>query len=120
MAWRAARLGAPDAPRAFAEYLCHKPLFIDVWDGDSLLQLGTVGVELRGLLRQGDKIAKSANEYDIVSHQLGFCGDAHNVDVHAASLPSGSIVGKLQLIVTNFGMKGAGRPRDPPERPWAT
>ena len=41
-------------------------MFVDVWDGDSLLQLGTMAVELRPLLRQGEPVVRSAMEYDVV------------------------------------------------------
>ena len=95
----------PDAPRAFAEYLSYKNLYVDVWDGDSLMQIGSIAVEMRGLLRQGERVVKVANEYDVISPNH----TASDVNVHAVSLPGGAVVGKVQLLVSNFGMKGQGR-----------
>jgi hypothetical protein len=36
----------------FCRYLATRQLSVDVWDGDSLLQVGTASVDLRTLLRQ--------------------------------------------------------------------
>ena len=36
----------------FREYLRHKSVFVDVWDGSSLLQIGTARVPLAALLRR--------------------------------------------------------------------
>lgn len=36
----------------FCRYLATRQLSVDVWDGDSLLQVGTASVDLRPLLRQ--------------------------------------------------------------------
>ena len=57
----------PGETRLFPEYLKERTLYIEVWDSDSLLPMGTIAVELAGLLRQGEKIVKSALEYDVIS-----------------------------------------------------
>lgn len=35
-------------------------LFVDVWDGDALMHLGTLAVPLRALLRQQTGVVKNA------------------------------------------------------------
>jgi hypothetical protein len=53
---------------AFARYLALKTLYIDVWDADSQLHLGTMAVPLRPLLRQKRPVAKVAGEYEVSIH----------------------------------------------------
>jgi hypothetical protein len=42
----------------FCHYLNSRSLSIDVFDGDSLLQVGTLAVDLQALLRQGREFAE--------------------------------------------------------------
>ena len=93
--------GAQGEAKSFAQYLQQKTLFIECWDGDSLHCLGVVALELGALMRQGDSFVKSAKEYDIVDSELG----GPTVDIHGSTLPGGRVVGKLQLIASNYGSK---------------
>lgn len=56
--------------RAFVEYLSSKTLHVDVWDGDSLLLLGSLAIPLWRLLRQGSPVAKLAHEVRL--HYLSY------------------------------------------------
>lgn len=44
------------------EYLSSKQLHVDVWDGDSLLLLGSLSMPLWRLMRQGSPVTKIAHE----------------------------------------------------------
>lgn len=52
--------------------MAQKKLFIDVWDGDSLLHLGTACVDLRTCLRQGRKGITTEDDVEIVFHNVFF------------------------------------------------
>ncbi|OQS07837.1 nephrocystin-4, partial [Thraustotheca clavata] len=54
-------------PTTFVEYLRDKSLVVDVWDGDSLLFLGTMTIPLYTLMRQGSRVKKHHAEYEIQS-----------------------------------------------------
>jgi hypothetical protein len=101
----------PGESRSFAEYLCYKTLYIDVWDGESLMCMGTVAVDLRQLMRQGEPYVKNAMEYDVISSKENGVsmrsGHLSNT-VHARSLPAGDLVGRLQLLTSNYGIMGKG------------
>lgn len=57
--------------KAFQSYLDERILSIDVWDGESLLCLGTVRVPLRALLRApGQRNTQVTDEYDIVYKEV--------------------------------------------------
>jgi hypothetical protein len=51
--------------RVFAEYLYSKQLHIDVWDADSMFQLGTVRLALRPWLRQGAQWVEKLVSLDV-------------------------------------------------------
>ena len=81
----------------FAEYLMKKSLRIDVWDGNSLLQIGTATVDLENLLRQGQEFVKFAGEYDV----LPPASESENFN-QSMNLPTA----KVQILMCNFGFKG--------------
>ncbi len=97
--------------REFAEYLREKTLFIECWDGDSLHSLGVIAVEMASLMRQGDRSVKVAKEFDVIDSNLS----GGVVDIHGNMLPGGRVVGKVQLIVSNYGFKSSSsrKRRDP-------
>ncbi|KAJ1549141.1 Nephrocystin-4 [Cladochytrium tenue] len=51
---------------AFVNYLSDKRVYIDVWDGDALLHLGSASVELRPVARQGKPSVYVDVDVDIV------------------------------------------------------
>jgi Ca2+-binding EF-hand superfamily protein len=103
----------PGESRNFAEYLCYKTLYVDVWDGASLMRVGTVAIDLRQLMRQGEPYVKSALEYDVISpfdatSTPSSATSGASQTVHARSLPAGNVVGRLQLLTSNYGVPGKG------------
>lgn len=54
----------------FTEYLNHNHLHVDVWDGDSLLYLGSSLVNLRSSLRQGKSGVAFEDDLDIVFEEV--------------------------------------------------
>ena len=98
----------PGETRLFPEYLKERTLYIEVWDSDSLLPIGTIAVELAGLLRQGEKIVKSALEYDVISSATNDNLADGVPTVQARALPAGRVTGRVQLLMSNYGLQGKG------------
>ena len=98
----------PGETRLFPEYLKERTLYIEVWDSDSLLKVGTIAVELAGLLRQGEKVIKSALEYDIISSSADEIIGEGIPTVQARALPAGRVTGRVQLLMSNYGLEGKG------------
>ncbi|CAM9671244.1 unnamed protein product, partial [Hapterophycus canaliculatus] len=48
----------PFEAQAFATYMSGSALFVDVWDGDALMHLGTIALPLRALMRQQKGVVK--------------------------------------------------------------
>eukprot|EP01116_Phalansterium_solitarium_P021972 TRINITY_DN7072_c0_g1_i1.p1 TRINITY_DN7072_c0_g1~~TRINITY_DN7072_c0_g1_i1.p1 ORF type:complete len:1412 (+),score=481.36 TRINITY_DN7072_c0_g1_i1:87-4322(+) len=90
--------------RPFTRYLENKALAIDVWDGDSLLQLGTVGVELKHLLRQGrESVVVSDLVFDVLLPE-------YDIDEYSDLLSGGLsyqalVRGRLHLRMANIGLQ---------------
>lgn len=61
-----AQAAAFEAHLAFASYLAARKLSVDVWDGQSLLQVGTASLELAPLLRQGREFAELLVEVPVM------------------------------------------------------
>ena len=97
-------------PQRFAEYLYSESLFISVWDGDSMLQMGYAVVRLSDLMRQGEKSIKVAKEYDIVfdDSEAGVNG-VQVMNVFRNCVSGGLVNGKIQIVLSNYGMNGLGR-----------
>ena len=99
----------PGEARLLTEYLAYKTLYIDVWDGDSLMQMGTVAVDLRQLLRQGEPFVKNALEYDIIgTPETTDPSSKVSNTAYARALPAGNMVGRLQILTSNYGLAGKG------------
>ena len=54
----------------FSEYLAFKSLYVDVWDAEALLHMGTIGIPLRMLMRQGLPAVKNTIECDLINSEL--------------------------------------------------
>lgn len=80
----------------FAEYLATRTLHVDVWDADSRMSLGSLAIQLGGLLRQRAPVAKCAAEYAIVPVQ----GSVEESDSLMA------VESYVQVIMCNYGEKG--------------
>jgi hypothetical protein len=101
---------------AFPYYMAQKQLFIDVWDGDTLLHLGSSYLDLRTGLRQGKAGVTVTEDIDIVWNQ--FADDVSHNGVRTAN-PSNGIsnrplatsgtgskslkLGSLHVSLTNIG-----------------
>ncbi|XP_010626139.1 nephrocystin-4 isoform X3 [Fukomys damarensis] len=57
----------PGEQRWFLRYLSAQTLQIDVWDGDSLLLVGSAAVPMKHLLRQGRPAVQVAHELEVVA-----------------------------------------------------
>ena len=93
----------------FAEYLSREALYVDVWDADSLMLLGTCGIPLKKLLRQQRPLVKMAIECDIIDYEAGAsCEPGLTTCTVTDGGPiAGDIVGAVQVIITNSGRKGS-------------
>lgn len=60
----------PGEGRVFSHYLLSQSLHIDVWDGNSLLLIGSTSLKLKHLLRQGREAVIVAHELDVVSTEF--------------------------------------------------
>ncbi|XP_068699711.1 nephrocystin-4-like [Montipora foliosa] len=106
----------PGEYHVFVQYLLGQALHIDVWDGDSLLLIGSTTLQLKHLIRQGREAVVVAHELDVVSSEYSEESPALAGDmVHTGSVrPLGikaAVEGKLHLRVANIGhlMEGTNR-----------
>ncbi len=60
---------------SFPFYMDNKQLYVDVWDGDSLLHLGTACVDLRAALRQGKSAVLIEDDVDIIWNEVSSLTD---------------------------------------------
>ena len=56
----------PGEKTSFLKYLHQQKLYIDMWDGDSLLLIGSTSINLKYLLRQGQPAVQVSQELDVV------------------------------------------------------
>jgi hypothetical protein len=106
---------SPNEGIEFAEYLAHQSLYVDVWDADSLLHMGTCGIPLRRLMRQGQLSSKQAVECDVINADVASgsaiaAGGISSTVVADGGPVSGTIVGAVQVILSNTGQRGCGPP----------
>ncbi|XP_043779233.1 nephrocystin-4 isoform X7 [Cervus elaphus] len=98
----------PGEQRWFARYLAMQTLQIDVWDGDSLLLVGSAAVQLKHLLRQGRPAVQVSHELEVVATEyeqdaMVVSGDVTRfgcvkpIDVHTV------VKGQLHLTLANVG-----------------
>ncbi|KAF4018481.1 hypothetical protein G4228_010110 [Cervus hanglu yarkandensis] len=100
----------PGEQRWFARYLAMQTLQIDVWDGDSLLLVGSAAVQLKHLLRQGRPAVQVSHELEVVATEyeqdaMVVSGDVTRfgcvkpIDVHTV------VKGQLHLTLANVAVK---------------
>ncbi|GBG28865.1 Nephrocystin-4 [Hondaea fermentalgiana] len=98
-------------PKRFAEYLKQSTLHVQVWDGDSLLSLGFVAVRLADIMRQGERSTKIAREFDVIApSDTSSASGVQEIELFEGGAARGNLRGKVQLVVTNHGLRGRGRP----------
>ncbi|XP_035881118.1 nephrocystin-4 isoform X2 [Phyllostomus discolor] len=98
----------PGERRWFARYLALQTLQLDVWDGDSLLLVGSAAVQMKHLLRQGRPAVQVSHELEVVATEYeqeamvmsgdvtGFSG-IKPIGVHTV------VKGWLHLTLANVG-----------------
>ncbi|XP_042650760.1 nephrocystin-4 [Tyto alba] len=98
----------PGEQRWFVRYLAKHSLQIDVWDGDSLLLVGSAALKLEPLLRQGRAAVRTHHELEVATTE-------YEPDVtvlgrealrHGALRPLGvrvAVRGRLHLCLANVG-----------------
>ncbi|XP_076451476.1 nephrocystin-4-like [Babylonia areolata] len=98
----------PGEVSLFLQHLSRQTLHIDVWDGDSLLLIGSCRVDMKYLCRGGHEAVQATFELDVASsHQgedgAGLTGDVQRGgSVRPVSTQHASC-GKLHLRVANVG-----------------
>ncbi|XP_064153800.1 nephrocystin-4 isoform X2 [Anguilla rostrata] len=92
----------PGEQRWFLRYLALHTLQIDVWDSDSLLLVGSAGVELKHLLRQGRPAVQLAQELEVITTE--YLQDAPPARGAVATVSAFTAVrGRLHLRLGNIG-----------------
>ncbi|XP_048580949.1 nephrocystin-4 isoform X2 [Nematostella vectensis] len=94
--------------RVFCRYLLSQTIHMDVWDGDSLLLIGSLAIELKHLLRQGREAVLVSHEVDIVSVEFSEDAPAMPGDVTRTGTvrPVGmraGVEGALHIRMANIG-----------------
>ncbi|NXF84565.1 NPHP4 protein, partial [Eubucco bourcierii] len=98
----------PGERRWFVWYLAEHSLQIDVWDGDSLLLVGSAAVRLQPLLRQGREAVRTLHELEVTTTEYEPDGTVLGQEAlrHGALKPLGVRVlvrGHLHLCLANVG-----------------
>ena len=109
--------GSPTEAFEFADYLAHSSLFVDVWDADSLMLIGTCSVPLRRVMRQGQTLARCAIECDIIDAESNgrVVGGVATSVITEGCAASGAVVGSVHLIISNRGDRGKKRDAGHPQ-----
>ena len=99
---------SPNEGHDFAEYMAKHSLFVDIWDADSLLLIGTSSIPLRKIMRQGQPMAKCAMECDIIDVETNSraVGGITTSVIQEGGVGMGYVVGALQVIMSNKGDHG--------------
>lgn len=98
----------PGEKKSFSQYLHEQRMYIDVWDGNSLMLIGSTSVELKYLMRQGQSAVQASLELDMTSVEYDEDDTAVAGDVgqNGRRIPAGakiSLEGKLYLRMANIG-----------------
>lgn len=95
----------------FAEYLAHDSLYIDVWDANTLLHIGVMGIPLRKLMRQHAPMSKCTLECDVINYELynTISSGVSSMCIVDNGPINGTVVGAVQIIMANIGHEGANK-----------
>ncbi|XP_068270841.1 nephrocystin-4 [Nyctibius grandis] len=105
--------------RWFVRYLAEHSLQIDVWDGDSLLLVGSAAVRLQPLLRQGRAAVRTHHELEVATteYEPDVTVMGREALRHGALRPLGvrvAVRGHLHLCLANVGHPCEETPGQPP------
>ncbi|NXS96294.1 NPHP4 protein, partial [Jacana jacana] len=94
--------------RWFVRYLAEHSLQIDVWDGDSLLLVGSAALRLESLLRQGRAAVRTHHELEVATteYEPEVTVMGREALRHGALRPLGvrvAVRGRLHLCLANIG-----------------
>ncbi|NXN58937.1 NPHP4 protein, partial [Rynchops niger] len=94
--------------RWFVRYLAEHSLQIDVWDGDSLLLVGSAALKLESLLRQGRAAIRTHHELEVATteYEPDVTVMGREALRHGALRPLGvhvAVRGRLHLCLANVG-----------------
>ncbi|XP_066838241.1 LOW QUALITY PROTEIN: nephrocystin-4 [Anser cygnoides] len=108
----------PGEQRWFVRYLADHSLQIDIWDGDSLLLVGSAAVKLKPLLRQGRLAVRTLHELEVATTEYEQDAVAASRDAlwHGAVRPVDvrvAVRGRLHLCLANVGHCCEETPRIP-------
>uniref|UniRef100_A0A8B9RT26 Nephrocystin 4 n=1 Tax=Accipiter nisus TaxID=211598 RepID=A0A8B9RT26_9AVES len=111
----------PGEQRWFVRYLAEHSLQIDVWDGDSLLLVGSAAVKLEPLLRQGRAAVRTHHELEVATteYEPDVTVMGREALRHGALRPLGvrvAVRGRLHLCLANVGHPCEETPGQPPSR----
>ncbi|XP_064326094.1 nephrocystin-4 [Phalacrocorax carbo] len=109
----------PGEQRWFVRYLAEHSLQIDVWDGDSLLLVGSAAVKLESLLRQGQAAVRTHHELEVATTEYEPDATVMGREAlrHGALRPLGvrvAVRGRLHLCLANVGHPCEETPGQPP------
>ncbi|XP_061457406.1 nephrocystin-4 isoform X2 [Rhineura floridana] len=108
----------PGERRCFIHYLAEHTLQIDVWDGDSLLLVGSAAVKLKHSLRQGRPAIQVHHELEVVTMEYKQDATVMTGEVlkHGGVKPIGVhavVRGRLHLSLANIGHPWEQKQRKP-------
>uniref|UniRef100_A0A8C9EYL3 Nephrocystin 4 n=1 Tax=Pavo cristatus TaxID=9049 RepID=A0A8C9EYL3_PAVCR len=104
----------PGEQRVFVHYLAEHSLQMDIWDGDSLLLVGSAAVKLKPLLRQGRPAVRTLHELEVITTE--YEQDAPPAAGRDVLCPLGARVavrGRLHLSLANVGHRCEETPVSP-------
>ncbi|KAM9256435.1 nephrocystin-4 [Cariama cristata] len=109
----------PGEQRWFVRYLAEHSLQIDIWDGDSLLLVGSAAVKLESLLRQGRAAVRTHHELEVATteYEPDMTVIGREALRHGALRPLGvrvAVRGHLHLCLANVGHPCEETPGQPP------
>lgn len=75
--------------QTFLKYLLEQKLYIDMWDGDSMLLIGSTSTPLKYLLRQSQPAVQVSQELDVVYTEYAEDHPMLAGDINKTGLPTG-------------------------------
>ncbi|XP_021272984.1 nephrocystin-4 isoform X2 [Numida meleagris] len=107
----------PGEQRCFVHYLAEHSLQMDVWDGDSLLLVGSAAVKLKPLLRQGRPAVRTLHELEVATTEYEQDTPAMGRDVLQPLGVRVAVRGRLHLCLANVGHRCEETPVSPRRPP---